>query len=217
MSQDANRQHIAALRREYQSRELHEHAVAADPMSQFQVWFDESLQAELHEPNAMHLSTSMEGQPTSRIVLLKDFDDRGLVFYTNYSSRKGEEIAANPLVCALFYWGPLERQVRIEGPARKVSVEESEAYFRSRPRGSQIGAWASPQSQVIPSRDALQASQDEYEAKFAGGEVPLPPFWGGYRIEPTYVEFWQGGGNRLHDRLLYELGSEGWSLKRLSA
>lgn len=216
----ADRDTIASMRREYAARELHESEVDADPTAQFRTWFQEAIAAELHEPNAMVLSTADEhGQATSRIVLLKDIDETSLFFFTNYNSRKARDIAANPKVCLLFFWAELERQVRIEGHAEQASREISEAYFATRPRGSQIGAWASPQSSELPDRDALAKNQADAEQKFGDGEIPCPPFWGGYRVTPNYYEFWQGGRDRLHDRLAYTKSDKGsdWVLSRLSS
>jgi len=212
---------IATMRREYAARELHASEVDPDPIVQFRSWFQEAIAAELHEPNAMVLSTAdTHGQPTSRIVLLKDIDETSLFFFTNYTSRKALEIATNPKVGLLFFWGELERQVRIEGVAEQASREISEEYFATRPRGSQIGAWASPQSAVLPDRETLAKNQAEAEEKFGHGEVPCPPFWGGFRVTPHYYEFWQGGRDRLHDRLAYQRpddAKDGWAITRLSS
>lgn len=217
---------IAALRREYSQRELRRADVVEDPVLQFDHWFHEALTAGAHEPNAMCLSTVSEtGAPSSRMVLLKSFNADGFVFYTNYESRKGRELADNALACLLFYWPELERQVRVEGRVERVSHETSETYFHSRPRDSQIGAWASDQSRPIASRETLEARQQEAQARFADSEVvPLPDHWGGFRLCPDHIEFWQGGTYRLHDRLVYtrppltaESGqpTAAWSLERL--
>lgn len=188
----------------------------ADPIRQFGRWFEAALEADLHEPNAMVVATvSPEGRPSARVVLLKGFDERGFVFYTNYEGRKGRELEKNPACALLFYWGELERQVRVEGRAARLSAEESDAYFRSRPRGSHLGAWASRQSEPVASRGELENRRDEIEARYRGREVPRPPFWGGFRVEPASVEFWQGREDRLHDRLLYTRGTDGWTLTRL--
>lgn len=196
---------LAALRREYGDAGLDVPDLEADPVSMFRRWLDATIASGLHEPNAMVVSTvSAEGRPSSRMVLLKAVDDHGFVFYTNLSSRKGEEIAANPAVALLFPWHDLQRQVRVEGTASLVSREENEAYFASRPRGSQLGAWASPQSQVVASRAALDERYGGVLAQFADvDDVPLPPTWGGIRVEPEVVEFWQGRKGRMHDRLVY--------------
>lgn len=208
---------IAAMREEYGSRELHMGKLDIDPMKQFEQWFDDAVEAELHEPNALTLSTlSLDGFPTARTVLMKNLDERGFVFYTNYTSAKAQQLAAEPKACMLFTWLLLERQVRVEGIVEKISHEESEVYFKSRPRDSQIGAWVSHQSSVIKSRSDLYERITELEERFAGGDVPLPDFWGGYRLKPTKVEFWQGGKARIHDRLVYTKQAESWSIDRLA-
>ena len=208
---------IAAMREEYGSRELRRKDLAPDPIAQFNQWFIEAREAELHEPNAMTLSTvGLDGCPAARTVLMKFFDESGFVFYTNYSSAKAKEIEAAPKASLLFPWLLLERQVRIEGEVEKVSIAESLKYFASRPRESQIGAWVSDQSSVIDSRALLMNKMAELKAKFKGGEVPLPSFWGGYRVRPVRVEFWQGGKGRVHDRFLYTRTENGWSIDRLA-
>jgi pyridoxamine 5'-phosphate oxidase len=208
---------IADIRREYRFRALVEEDAAADPFAQFHRWFDEAMKAELLEPTAMTLATvSPSGEPSARTVLLKQFNESGFVFFTNYDSAKAADLAAHPRACLLFYWGELERQVRVTGGVSRVSVDESRAYFESRPRESQIGAWVSPQSQRIPHRRVLEENFEALTAQYEGGAVPLPPFWGGYRVAAERVEFWQGRPSRLHDRLLYTLGEGGWKRGRLA-
>jgi pyridoxamine 5'-phosphate oxidase len=209
--------HIARLRKEYVRAGLTEAGAEPDPIEQFRLWFDETLAANLHEPNAMILATATpDGRPSARVVLLKGFDERGFVFYTNYEGRKGRELDANPGCALVFYWGELERQVRVEGRAARVPDEESDAYYASRPRGSRIGAWASEQSRLVESRDVLEERIRGLEAEYEGRDVPRPPFWGGYRVEPEIVEFWQGRENRMHDRLAYRrTGDGGWHRERL--
>jgi len=194
---------IAAIRKDYQFAELIEEEVGSDPFTVFRQWFDEAVHAQLTEVNAFSLSTINEaGRPSSRIVLLKGIDDIGFTFFTNYHSDKGRQIEAHAAVAMVFLWAPLERQVRIEGFAIKVSEQESDLYYRSRPIGSRIGAWASPQSKVIASRDVLSAQAAHFEAQL-GEDPPRPPHWGGYRVVPDLMEFWQGRRSRLHDRLRY--------------
>jgi pyridoxamine 5'-phosphate oxidase len=209
---------IAALRRNYTQESLSETDVKADPFEQFDHWFREALSSELPEPNAMALATATRaGHPSARTVLLKGFDHQGFVFYTNYESRKGEELDENPRAALLFTWLELERQVRIEGTVERVSAEESQAYFQSRPKESQIGAWASPQSRVIEGRNFLEDNMQELTTTFKHDEVlPLPPFWGGYRVRPEQMEFWQGRESRLHDRILYSRTDGGWKVERLA-
>jgi pyridoxamine 5'-phosphate oxidase len=191
-------------------------ADASDPFGLFQEWFADAEGSGLVHPEAMALATaSPEGAPSVRIVLLKDLNDTGFVFYTNHESRKGQEILANPKVSAVFHWASLERQVRVEGVVEPVSREQTAVYFHSRPRGSQIGAWASRQSRDLADRADLEARVEEFTQKFEGRDVPLPDYWGGFRIRPARIEFWQGRTSRLHDRLVFELAQDGWVTSRL--
>jgi pyridoxamine 5'-phosphate oxidase len=207
---------LADMRKSYQSAELLEENAQNHPMHQFEQWLHEALQAEVPEPNAMTLATvGSDMRPSTRVVLIKGYDDHGLVWYTNYDSRKGHELAGNPFASLQFHWVELERVVRIEGRVSKVSAEESDAYFHSRPLDSRIGAWASPQSQVITSRTQLVTQAASYMAKF-GMKPPRPPHWGGYRLTPDRWEFWQGGVARLHDRLSYRLQDGTWAKERLA-
>ncbi len=209
---------VADLRRDYALAGLSESDVAPDPITQFTRWFEQTLAADITEPNAMTMATATRaGVPSARIVLLKGFDARGFVFYTNYESQKGRELAENPVAALVFHWVELQRQVRIVGAVEKASVEESDAYFQSRPRGSRLGAWASQQSAVLRGREELEQRLAALMDEYADGEVPLPPFWGGYRVIPASVEFWQGRTSRLHDRLRYTRPSDGgWQIARLS-
>jgi pyridoxamine 5'-phosphate oxidase len=197
---------------------LREPDLDPDPLRQFRAWYDEARSAGLPMPEAVALATATpEGLPSVRMVLLRGLDERGFVFFTNYDSRKAAELAANPWAALAFYWAPLDRQVRVEGRVEVVTPEESDAYFRTRARGSQLGAWASPQSRVIDGRDVLERRLREAAARFAGGEVPRPPNWGGYRVLPALIEFWQSGPDRLHDRLCYVRQEDGtWRLQRLA-
>jgi pyridoxamine 5'-phosphate oxidase len=208
---------VADLRREYALARLDEKDVSRDPIAEFARWFAEAQAAEVEEPNAMVLATATpDGAPSARVVLLKGFDERGFVFFTDYRSRKGAELEANPRAALVLHWSELERQVRITGDVTRTSAEESEAYYRSRPMGSRLGAWVSHQSQTIPSRDVLEGGLREVERRFAGGDVPLPPYWGGYRLKPGAIELWQGRQNRLHDRVRYVKEEGGWRIERLA-
>ncbi|WP_047866220.1 pyridoxamine 5'-phosphate oxidase [Rubrobacter aplysinae] len=208
---------VARLRREYTRTGLSENEAQPDPVEQFRRWFEAALEAGLHEPNAMTLATAdSSGAPSARIVLLKGYDEHGFVFYTSYTGRKAAELEENPRAALVFYWGKLERQVRVEGEVSRLLAEESDAYFASRPWGSRIGAHVSEQSRPIDSRAALERRQRELEERYAGREVPRPAGWGGYRLAPQRVEFWQGRESRLHDRLLYTPDdSGGWEITRL--
>ncbi|MCD8537302.1 MAG: pyridoxamine 5'-phosphate oxidase [Burkholderiaceae bacterium] len=207
---------VADIRQNYEKGELLESQAKESPFDQFDIWLNEAIALPVAEPTAMTLATAdASGKPTARIVLLKGFDTRGFVFYTNYESRKGKELALQPQATLLFFWQPLERQVRIEGIVEKVSPDESDEYYQSRPLGSRLGAWASAQSQPV-TIEALKAKVEEVEQKF-GDNPPRPPHWGGYRVRPSYFEFWQGRPSRLHDRLTYQQNTDGeWIIERLS-
>lgn len=208
---------LADHRKDYALAGLAEKDLAKDPFRQFEKWFAEAEAAKIIEPNAMTLATATkDGRPSARTVLLKAVDGRGFVFYSNYESRKGRELDANARAALVFPWLAMERQVIVEGPVTKVAREESEAYFHSRPRASQLGAWVSAQSTIIPDRRVLDDSLKALEQKYAGKEVPLPPHWGGWRLAPETVEFWQGRRNRLHDRLRYRREKDGWTIERLA-
>ena len=208
---------IADIRTDYKLQTLNETDVATNAIKQFSKWWDEAVKSDIDEVNAMVLATATkDGKPSARIVLLKGYDEKGFVFYTNYDSQKGLELADNPNASIVFFWKELQRQVRIDGIIEKVSAEESDTYFNSRPEGSRIGAWASPQSKVVATRSELENSYETYHQKFAGKNIPRPTHWGGYRIKPIEIEFWQGRPNRLHDRILYTLIESTWKIERLA-
>jgi pyridoxamine 5'-phosphate oxidase len=208
---------LAALRQEYSQRRLRRRDLDPDPILQFNRWFAEALQSAVKDPSAMSLATvNPAGQPSARIVLLKGVNPGGFLFFTNYASRKAADLEANPRASLNFFWPELERQIVIEGAVHKSTRQEAETYFHSRPLGSQLGAWASKQSQIVPSREALEEKIEAIAAEFAGREVPLPAFWGGYWLVPASIEFWQGGPSRIHDRLRYLRDGDNWRIDRLS-
>ncbi|THU37015.1 pyridoxamine 5'-phosphate oxidase [Niastella caeni] len=209
---------IADIRKDYKLKSLLEQDVAPDAIRQFDTWWQEALNSEIDEINAMTLATaSVDGVPAARIVLLKGYDERGFVFFTNYDSFKGMHLAENPRACLVFYWKELERQVRITGLVEKTSADESDVYFNSRPEGSRIGAWASPQSKVIANREWLDEQEKKYTRDFAAQPLKRPAHWGGYRVKPISIEFWQGRPSRLHDRIQYTLqGDNTWTIERLA-
>ena len=208
---------IAEIRNDYTLAGLRRIDLDADPVLQFQKWFQQARDAQLLEPTAMTLATAdSTGRPSARIVLLKGLDERGFVFFTNYESRKGRDLSGNPNAALVFYWAELERQVRVRGTVDRISREESEKYFTARPRGHQLGAWVSTQSEIIPDRTVLEKRLKEFEQQYPN-VVPLPPFWGGYVVSPAEIEFWQGRSNRLHDRFRYTKQADGsWLIERLA-
>lgn len=208
---------IADIRRDYQLKALNEKDVMAEPIGQFSIWWDEAVESQIDEVNAMTLATAnKDGRPSARIVLLKGFDEKGFVFFTNYQSAKGKEIMENPRVTLLFFWKELERQVKIEGTISKISDAENDEYFNSRPEQSKIGAWTSPQSQPIENREWLESNWKKYAEEFNGKTVPRPPHWGGYIVVPDLMEFWQGRPGRLHDRIVYTKENGKWKIGRVA-
>jgi pyridoxamine 5'-phosphate oxidase len=211
------RLYINTLRHDFSKQTLDESDVNKSPFLQFEKWFKEAVDAHVNEPNAMTVATaSTSGMPAARILLLRNFNENGFVFYSNYVSRKGEEIAANPQCALLFFWPELERQVRIEGVLEKQTAEESDIYFNTRPRTSKLGAWTSPQSKVVANRKALDDAYEEMSKQYPTDNVPRPPHWGGYVLKPSSIEFWQGRPSRMHDRILYSLADSNWKIERLA-
>ncbi len=207
---------VADIRKDYTLKSLSENDVTSNPLSQFSVWWNEAIDSNIDEVNAMTLSTIKQNlSPASRIVLLKDFSENGFTFFTNYQSAKGEQLFENPNAALCFFWKELQRQVRIEGVVERVSAAINDEYFNSRPTGSKLGAWASPQSKVIESREILIQNEENYKKQF-GGNIIRPPHWGGYILKPNYIEFWQGRSNRLHDRICYTLENNHWKIERLA-
>jgi pyridoxamine 5'-phosphate oxidase len=204
------------LRENYTKGALLEKEVPQNPLQLFELWFQEAMEAKIYEPNAMVLSTVLDGKPSSRVVLLKQLDERGFSFFTNYESKKGKSMAENPNVALNFWWTTLERQIRVEGVVKKLPEAESDAYFASRPAGSRLGAWVSEQSSIIKNREMLENRQADFDAKYPNGEIERPPHWGGYIVEPHLIEFWQGRPSRLHDRLQFTKNGEAWEMVRLS-
>jgi pyridoxamine 5'-phosphate oxidase len=214
---ELTKENLQNLRQDYRSAQLNENDVDANPMEQFRKWFADALSAKLYEPNVMTLATAdSDSKPTARIVLLKGFDENGFVFFTNYESKKGQDLMENPQAALVFFWAELERQVRIEGVVSKVDDQTSADYFHSRPTGSQIGALASPQSRILSDRRILEEKVESLTAQYNGLDIPRPAHWGGYLVEPTHIEFWQGRPSRLHDRITYDLAEGEWIIRRLA-
>lgn len=208
---------LSRMRQEYRTGSLNETEMTSNPFDEFRMWLKRAIASGLSEPNAMVIaSATPDGKPSARVVLLKELNEEGFVFYTNYTSRKGQEMLTNPFTAAVFDWHEIERQVRIEGLVEKVEEEESDAYFNVRPDDAKIGAWSSPQSSIVNGRPALEELQERYTKQFAGKEIPRPPHWGGFLIRPTMIEFWQGRPNRMHDRMAYYKVDTGWKMERLA-
>lgn len=211
------RNYLNSIRYDFAKQTLDERDVIANPIMQFAKWFEEAIGAQVLDPNAMTVcSATKAGKPSARILLLRNFSESGFVYYTNYTSRKGTEIAENPNCALLFFWPELERQIRIEGEVQKQTAEESDLYFKTRPRESKIGAWTSEQSKIISNREVLNKEYEKLSKKYPDENVPRPPYWGGYLLKPNTIEFWQGRPNRLHDRILYTKKNENWKIERLS-